>query len=1301
MNKSVTFRACLGCLIMVGGSVGLTVGLVSCGSAPTAFVVQGIAPTGNTPPVLTIIRPDNHLTRGRGEPFTLGWTDSDGDNNAMISFSLVNTLTNAEIPLVESLDENDNIGLDSISIDTTTVPVGTYNIRGIIDDSVNPPVEAFAQTTSGPAVQRVILTIVEPGQGPPTVPPVVTVTEPSFNLSVAQDDVLHVVVQPTAQEPEAGVTRPFDPDSDVTLFLVLDTDQNPNNDEPANPDPDEIIFLRQQSVAAGSTAAITFDIPIDLSQIPPRPNGEPYFIRATVDDFSNPRVHQYAVGTISVVQLASGEVDLFNIGKTTSGAIFQGFNPGARLGSTIANVTDFDADGIDDFVMVAQFGNPRNLGLLGEAYLVYGRDQIRFGGTLPVNSISDTISGVIFEAPPIRNLQIASSDPRTDGISDVSFVRDLSQDGRPELLFGLQHVHGAFDGMDYDPTDADLTTEDNTVEINVAIRQGDARVTVGEEDPDIDRLYAGVQDLTIDSEFPNTGFGSDADLTWRNAGAGQRAWTLLKFRDVLEVIPDGAGTIDISTVSANLTVRVFRTAADGNVREVLTDFDEQATFATFAVNGGEPEAGVDYAEATGGQGDLGTVDGATAQVVTVDVSDLVRRLIDGELRDSSDNELRFIVLPTDDEGADLPTSIRSSEFSIEADRPTLNITYTRTNFIGSRGCYPDDLVNNSTDSSQVDPFDIQFFGGGIVAMVNSQNRDNSPRLPFDQAPRLDTTSISLELAGQESGRILDADGLNREGGGIFARADDGNEENRIAGARFTAGGFDFVDHRSLRQPPREGLFGQTVASIGDLNNDDLDEIIISAPLNERHVQDLFDTDGFQSTHWRSTTFSGSIVVIPGTNYDDTFWRELGTTGDSNSTIPTLDQQRFAPFGSCNEPRTPRKLLVPADSFEVFAEDIDDQLGGASSAGDFNQDGIDDIVCGAPRNDRSAALSDTGAAYVLYGRTVLGNYNLTNADDPALRPPMLRIRGVKPGDRIGTVQSAGLDVNGDRIDDIFIASPSADFGGVTRSTCAADFNGDGSVNGADLDALQFNSCRNTFGAEVFSDDSCKAFDYNNDRRIDDDDDAVFRCLLNGGGNACCANVVDNGFVGIVFGGVLIDGDRTIDQIATTDVVNPDLPGVVFFGAASGHRAGTDVSSAGDFNQDGFGDILIAVPGERRLDRAGRERVGVVYLVFGGTHLKNKRFNLSQVGSRDLPGIIFLSPYVKGRPNEAPPTAVAALGDVNSDGFGDIAIGNPTADFIDTTFPQGPDATDSELGRRSNAGDVYIVYGSNFGSNRVNP
>src|SRR5207244_669315 len=140
-----------------------------------------------------------------------------------------------------------------------------------------------------------------------------------------------------------------------------------------------------------------------------------------------------------------------------------------------------------------------------------------------------------------------------------------------------------------------------------------------------------------------------------------------------------------------------------------------------------------------------------------------------------------------------------------------------------------------------------------------------------------------------------------------------------------------------------------------------------------------------------------------------------------------------------------------------------------------------------------------------------------------------------------------------------------------------------------------------------------------------------------------------------------------------------------------HAGASIARAGDFNQDGFGDLLIASPGEVRTVN-GEDRLGVAYLVFGGPHLLNKTFSLSEVGSPQLPGIIFVSPYVRGTADEAPIEVVGALGDIDGDGFGDIGLGLPHADFV---YPPQPNQ------RRIDAGEVYVVYGSNFGLNKITP
>jgi hypothetical protein len=75
---------------------------------------------------------------------------------------------------------------------------------------------------------------------------------------------------------------------------------------------------------------------------------------------------------------------------------------------------------------------------------------------------------------------------------------------------------------------------------------------------------------------------------------------------------------------------------------------------------------------------------------------------------------------------------------------------------------------------------------------------------------------------------------------------------------------------------------------------------------------------------------------------------------------------------------------------------------------------------------------------------------------------------------------------------------------------------------------------------------------------------------------------------------------------------------------------------------------------------------------------------------LPGIVFISRYVLGSQNEAPLETVGGIGDIDGDGFDDIMLGAPTADFINLASPDQ---------RREDAGEVFLIYGNNFGSNQV--
>jgi len=102
----------------------------------------------------------------------------------------------------------------------------------------------------------------------------------------------------------------------------------------------------------------------------------------------------------------------------------------------------------------------------------------------------------------------------------------------------------------------------------------------------------------------------------------------------------------------------------------------------------------------------------------------------------------------------------------------------------------------------------------------------------------------------------------------------------------------------------------------------------------------------------------------------------------------------------------------------------------------------------------------------------------------------------------------------------------------------------------------------------------------------------------------------------------------------------VEGVEIVGAAIGDASGTAVSSAGDFNGDGFDDLIIGSP-----ERASG---GVVHIVLG-------RASLESLGLDDTPEDLGGRALVGGGAQAG--LSVAAAGDVNGDGLADIIVGAP--------------------------------------------
>ena len=312
------------------------------------------------------------------------------------------------------------------------------------------------------------------------------------------------------------------------------------------------------------------------------------------------------------------------------------------------------------------------------------------------------------------------------------------------------------------------------------------------------------------------------------------------------------------------------------------------------------------------------------------------------------------------------------------------------------------------------------------------------------------------------------------------------------------------------------LFGYSVASAGDVDNDSFDDVIVGAPTN----------DAGGSNAGRAYVFSGlngdTIYVFTGEARDDFFGWSVASAGDVNNDgfHDIIVGAHGNDAGGHFAGRAYVYSGLNGDTIYVFTgEAANDFLGfSVASAGDVNNDGFDDLIVGAFGNN--AGGSEAGRAYVFSGLNGDTIYVFT---------------GESAFDQFGiSVASAG-DVDNDGYADLIVGAWHSGAGGFAAGR-AYVFSGQ---TGDTLYVFTGEAAGDALGVSVAS-----AGDVNNDGF----DDLIVGAYFNdAGGNSAGRAYVFSG----------LNGDTIY----------------VFTGEAAQDRLGNSVASAGDANNDGFADLIV--------------------------------------------------------------------------------------------------------------------------------
>ena len=473
--------------------------------------------------------------------------------------------------------------------------------------------------------------------------------------------------------------------------------------------------------------------------------------------------------------------------------------------------------------------------------------------------------------------------------------------------------------------------------------------------------------------------------------------------------------------------------------------------------------------------------------------------------------------------------------------------------------------------------------------------------------------------------------------------DDGNnDEGRVYIYFGSSAGISSIDEWTVDGEIANLQYGLSVATAGDFNGDGFSDIIIGAP----EYDNSFVNAGKIDVYAGSLTNPNLLFSWEGEEIEANLGKSVSTAGDVNGdgfadiivglTENTVGRANMYYGGSGDYNTDP--------DWTVLENLYPDNFGYCvATAGDVNGDGYSDIIIGANAAYNSFLLE--GGAYLYFG----------NPDGINLSPAW-SFDGILAESYYGCSVSAAGDVNGDGFSDVIFGAKGVSSGQLNEGMANVQYGSEDGLSigvnwwaeGNQVDA-NFGWSTSTAGdvnGDGYDDVIVSAITY-------PDSAAVFVYYGSSGGVSFTADWIMQVSSNQSFGWSVstagdVNGDGYSDVIIGAPFFNggtfEEGAAFVYHGSASGlstepdwvyesnlmeGQIGYSVSTAGDVNGDGYSDVIVGAPNQNE-----------AYVFLGSSIGLSQSLNWVMLGDQ---------------PDSRFGTSVSTAGDVNGDGFSDILIG----------------------------------------------